>query len=100
MEKLGPRRATMLDMKNPGLGMVRMRSRSRARPAGVSFGVLDRHAGDGDHPPPLFEYDLWPAAVGRNRGVMVADREGVVVAYALFIFRSAYDVRTAGRSGL
>ncbi len=26
----------------------------RPRPAGVSFRVLDRHAGDGDHPPPLF----------------------------------------------
>src|SRR5712691_2152381 len=31
MEKLGPRRATMLDMKNPGLGMVRMRFKIPAR---------------------------------------------------------------------
>ncbi len=33
----------------------------------------------------FFEYDLWAGPLsGRNRGVMVADREGVVVAYALF----------------
>src|SRR5207302_11204868 len=33
----------------------------------------------------LFAYDLWVGPLsGRNRGVLVADREGVVVAFALF----------------
>src|SRR5205807_1967613 len=31
MEKLGPRRAELLDMKNPGVGMVRMRFKIPAR---------------------------------------------------------------------
>src|SRR3989449_9601928 len=31
MEKLGPRRATLLDMKNPGVGTVRMRFNLPAR---------------------------------------------------------------------
>ena len=31
MEKLGPRRATLLDVKNPGLGTVRMRFKVPAR---------------------------------------------------------------------
>src|SRR5207245_4434164 len=31
MEKLGPRRATLLDMKNPGVGTVRMRFKLPAR---------------------------------------------------------------------
>jgi GTP-binding protein len=86
MEKLGPRRATMLDMKNPGLGMVRMRFKIPARGLlGYRSEFLTDTRGTGIIHHRFFEYDSWAGPLsGRNRGVMVADREGVVVAYALF----------------
>src|SRR5881409_2363243 len=86
MEKLGPRRATMLDMKNPGLGMVRMRFKIPARGLlGYRSEFLTDTRGTGIMHHRFFEYDRWAGPLsGRNRGVMVADREGVVVAYALF----------------
>ena len=86
MEKLGPRRATMLDMKNPGLGMVRMRFKIPARGLlGYRSEFLTDTRGTGIIHHRFFEYDAWAGPLsGRNRGVMVADREGVVVAYALF----------------
>ena len=86
MEKLGPRRATMLDMKNPGLGMVRMRFKIPARGLlGYRSEFLTDTRGTGIIHHRFFEYDRWAGPLsGRNRGVMVADREGVVVAYALF----------------
>jgi GTP-binding protein len=86
MEKLGPRRGTMLDMKNPGLGMVRMRFKIPARGLlGYRSEFLTDTRGTGIIHHRFFEYDFWAGPLsGRNRGVMVADREGVVVAYALF----------------
>src|SRR6266480_430998 len=80
MEKLGPRRATMLDMKNPGLGMVRMRFKIPARGLlGYRSEFLTDTRGTGIIHHRFFEYDLWAGPLsGRNRGVMVADREGVV----------------------
>src|SRR5881409_3837634 len=86
MEKLGPRRATMLDMKNPGVGTVRMRFKIPARGLlGYRSEFLTDTRGTGIIHHRFFEYDLWAGPLsGRNRGVMVADREGVVVAYALF----------------
>src|SRR5437773_1564944 len=86
MEKLGPRRATMLDMKNPGLGMVRMRFKIPARGLlGYRSEFLTDTRGTGIIHHRFFEYDLWAGPLsGRNRGVMVADREGAVVAFALF----------------
>src|SRR3989475_5433657 len=85
MEKLGPRRATMLDMKNPG-GMVRMRFKIPARGLlGYRSEFLTDTRGTGIIHHRFFEYDLWAGPLsGRNRGVMVADREGAVVAFALF----------------
>jgi GTP-binding protein len=86
MEKLGPRRATMLDMKNPGLGMVRMRFKIPARGLlGYRSEFLTDTRGTGIIHHRFFEYDQWAGPLsGRNRGVLVADREGVVVAFALF----------------
>jgi GTP-binding protein len=86
MEKVGPRRATMLDMKNPGLGMVRMRFKIPARGLlGYRSEFLTDTRGTGTIHHRFFEYDTWAGPLsGRSRGVMVADREGVVVAYALF----------------
>src|SRR5207244_1553487 len=71
---------------NPGLGMVRMRFKIPARGLlGYRSECLTDTRGTGIIHHRFFEYDLWAGALsGRNRGVMVADREGVVVAYALF----------------
>jgi GTP-binding protein len=86
MEKLGPRRATMLDMRNPGQGMVRMRFKIPARGLlGYRSEFLTDTRGQGIMHHRFMEYGPWAGPIsGRSRGVMVADREGVAVAYALF----------------
>jgi len=86
MEKLGPRRATMLDMRNPGLGMVRMRFKVPARGLlGYRSEFLTDTRGTGIIHHRFYEYGPWAGPIsGRSRGVMVADREGVAVAFALF----------------
>jgi GTP-binding protein len=86
MEKLGPRRATLLDMRNPGLGMVRMRFSLPARGLlGYRSEFLTDTRGTGIMHHRFFEYGPWAGPIsGRSRGVLVADREGVAVAYALF----------------
>ncbi|HEX9703960.1 MAG TPA: translational GTPase TypA [Gemmatimonadales bacterium] len=86
MEKLGPRRATLLDMKNPGLGMVRMRFSLPARGLlGYRSEFLTDTRGTGIMHHRFLEYGPWAGPIsGRSRGVLVADREGVAVAYALF----------------
>ncbi len=86
MEKLGPRRATLLDMKNPGLGQVRMRFKIPARGLlGYRSEFLTDTRGTGIMHHRFFEYGPWAGPLsGRSRGVLVADREGVAVAYALF----------------
>jgi len=86
MEKLGPRRGTMLDMRNPGLGMIRMRFSIPARGLlGYRSEFLTDTRGTGIMHHRFLEYGPWAGPLsGRNRGVLVADREGVAVAYALF----------------
>ena len=86
MEKLGPRRATLLDMRNPGVGTVRMRFKIPARGLlGYRSEFLTDTRGTGIMHHRFLEYGPWAGPLeGRSRGVMVADREGVVVAYALF----------------
>src|SRR5438874_2162480 len=86
MEKLGPRRATLLDMKNPGVGTVRMRFKLPARGLlGYRSEFLTDTRGTGIMHHRFFEYGPWAGPIsGRSRGVMVADRQGVAVAYALF----------------
>src|SRR5213083_2026513 len=86
MEKLGPRRATLLDMKNPGVGTVRMRFKVPARGLlGYRSEFLTDTRGKGIMHHRFFEYGPWAGPIsGRSRGVMVADRQGVAVAYALF----------------
>jgi len=86
MEKLGPRRATLLDMKNPGQGTVRMRFKVPARGLlGYRSEFLTDTRGNGIMHHRFFEYGPWAGPIsGRSRGVLVADREGVAVAYALF----------------
>jgi len=86
MEKLGPRRATLLDMRNPGVGTVRMRFKIPARGLlGYRSEFLTDTRGTGIMHHRFLEYGPWAGPLeGRSRGVMVADREGVAVAYALF----------------
>ena len=86
MEKLGPRRAALLDMKNPGQGTVRMRFKIPARGLlGYRSEFLTDTRGNGIMHHRFYEYGAWGGPIsGRSRGVLVADREGVAVAYALF----------------
>jgi GTP-binding protein len=86
MEKLGPRRATLLDVKNPGLGTVRMRFKVPARGLlGYRSEFLTDTRGNGIMHHRFFEYGPWAGPItGRSRGVLVADREGVAVGFALF----------------
>jgi GTP-binding protein len=86
MEKLGPRRATLKDMRNPGVGSVRLRFAIPARGLlGYRSEFLTDTRGTGTMHHRFLEYGPWAGPLsGRSRGVMVADREGVAVAYALF----------------
>jgi len=86
MEKLGPRRATLIDMRNPGQGMVRLRFKIPARGLlGYRSEFLTDTRGTGTLHHRFLEYDRWAGPLaGRTRGALVADRQGVAVAYALF----------------
>jgi GTP-binding protein len=85
MEKLGPRRAEMVEMKNPGQGMVRMTFRIPARGLfGYRSEFLTDTRGTGIMHHRFLDYGPWAGPLsGRKRGVLVADREGAVVAFAL-----------------
>ncbi len=85
MEKLGPRRSEMIEMKNPGQGMVRMTFRIPARGLfGYRSEFLTDTRGTGIMHHRFLDYGPWAGPLaGRKRGVLVADREGPVVAYAL-----------------
>jgi GTP-binding protein len=86
METLGPRRAEMLDMRNHGQGRVRLSFRVPARGLfGYRSEFLTETRGEGVLHHRFLEYGAWARPlVGRTRGVLVADREGVAVAYALW----------------
>jgi GTP-binding protein len=85
IEKLGPRRAEMMEMKNPGQGMVRLLYRIPAR--GL-FGyrsefMTDTH-GTGIMHHRFLEYGSWAGSLaGRTRGTLVSMEAGVIVAFAL-----------------
>ncbi len=85
MEKLGPRRAEMTEMKNPGQGMVRLTFRIPARGLfGYRSDFLTDTRGTGIMHHRFLDYGPWAGPLaGRKRGVLVADREGSVVAFAL-----------------
>jgi GTP-binding protein len=86
IETLGPRRGDLLDMKNPGKSRVRMRFRMPARGLfGYRSEFLTETRGEGIMHHRFLEYGPWAGPLaGRSRGVLVADREGVAVAYALW----------------
>jgi GTP-binding protein len=86
MEKLGPRRADLIDMKNTGLGAVRANFRIPARGLfGYRGEFLTDTRGEGVIHHRFLEYGPWAGPLaGRKRGVLVADRQGVAVAFAIF----------------
>ncbi|MDO8667269.1 MAG: translational GTPase TypA [Gemmatimonadales bacterium] len=86
MEKLGPRRAELLEMKNPGMGTVRMSFRIPARGLfGYRSDFLTDTRGNGVIHHRYLEYGPWAGPLqGRTRGVMVSMVQGEVVGYALF----------------
>jgi GTP-binding protein len=86
IEKLGPRRGEMLDMRNPGQGMVRL---SFSIPARGLFGYrsefLTDTRGTGIIHHRFLEYGPWAGPLsGRTRGTLVSMENGSVVAFALF----------------
>jgi GTP-binding protein len=85
IEKLGPRRAEMTEMRNPGQGNVRLTFRIPARGLfGYRSEFLTDTRGNGMMHHRFLEYGPWAGPLsGRKRGVLVADREAPVVAFAL-----------------
>jgi GTP-binding protein len=85
MERLGPRRAEMTEMRNPGQGTVRLTFRIPARGLfGYRSEFLTDTRGMGMLHHRFLEYGPWAGPLsGRKRGVLVADREAAVVAFAL-----------------
>ncbi len=86
IEKLGPRRAELSEMKNPGQGMVRMNFRIPARGLfGYRSEFLTDTRGTGTLHHRFLEYGPWAGPLaGRKNGVLVADRVGEAVGFALF----------------
>jgi GTP-binding protein len=85
IEKLGPRRAAMLEMKNPGQGMVRLLYRIPARGLfGYRSEFLTDTRGTGIMHHRFLEYGPWAGPLaGRMRGTLVSMEAGVIVAFAL-----------------
>ncbi|HEY0527610.1 MAG TPA: translational GTPase TypA [Gemmatimonadaceae bacterium] len=85
IEKLGPRRAAMLEMKNPGQGMVRLLYRIPARGLfGYRSEFLTDTRGTGIMHHNFLEYGPWAGPLaGRMRGTLVSMEGGVIVAFAL-----------------
>ena len=86
IEKLGPRRGEMLDMRNPGQGMVRIMFRIPSRGLfGYRSEFLTDTRGTGIIHHRFLEYGPWAGPLsGRTRGTLVSMENGVVVAFALF----------------
>ncbi|HTS88294.1 MAG TPA: translational GTPase TypA [Gemmatimonadales bacterium] len=86
IEKLGPRRAELIEMKNPGQGMVRMSFRIPARGLfGYRSEFLTDTRGTGTIHHRFLDYGPWAGPLaGRKNGVLVADRVGTAVGFALF----------------
>jgi GTP-binding protein len=85
IEKLGPRRSEMLELKNTGHGGVRIAFKIPARGLfGYRSDFLTDTRGTGIMHHRFLEYGPWAGPLsGRSRGVLVADRVGTSVAFAL-----------------
>jgi GTP-binding protein len=85
MEELGPRRADLIEMKNPGQGLVRLLFRIPARGLfGYRSEFLTDTRGTGIMHHRFLEYGTWAGPLaGRTRGVLVSMESGAVVGFAL-----------------
>jgi GTP-binding protein len=85
IEKLGPRRAEMIEMKNPGQGMVRLLYRIPARGLfGYRSEFMTDTRGTGIMHHRFLDYGNWAGPLaGRMRGTLVSMEPGVIVAFAL-----------------
>ena len=86
IEKLGPRRAEMIEMKNPGQGLVRMLYKIPARGLfGYRSEFMTDTRGTGIIHHRFLEYGPWAGPLaGRSRGTLVSMENGTIVAFALF----------------
>ena len=87
IEKLGPRKGEMTEMKPVGeSGSTRLRFRIPARGLfGYRSEFLTDTRGEGTLYHTFLEWGPWAGDLkGRPKGVLVADREGVAVGFALF----------------
>ena len=85
IEKLGPRRGEMIEMKNPGQGMTRLTYKIPARGLfGYRSEFLTDTRGTGIMHHRFLEYGPWAGPLsGRSRGTLVSMDSGVIVAFAL-----------------
>jgi GTP-binding protein len=85
IEKLGPRRAEMIEMKNPGQGLVRLLYRIPARGLfGYRSEFLTDTRGTGIMHHRFLDYGPWAGPLaGRSRGTLVSMEGGIIVAFAL-----------------
>ena len=85
IEKLGPRKASMIEMKNPGQGLVRLVYRIPARGLfGYRSEFLTDTRGTGIMHHRFLEYGPWAGSLqGRLRGVLVSMEAGTIIAFAL-----------------
>jgi GTP-binding protein len=85
IEKLGPRRGEMIEMKNPGQGLVRLLYRIPARGLfGYRSEFLTDTRGTGIMHHRFLDYGPWAGPLaGRMRGSLVSMEHGTIVAFAL-----------------
>jgi GTP-binding protein len=86
IERLGSRRAALLEMKNPGQGVVRLLYRIPARGLfGYRSEFLTDTRGTGILHHRFLDYGTWAGPLaGRKRGTLVSMEDGIAVAFALF----------------
>ena len=86
MEKLGARGGAVEEMRNMDRGLTRLKFRIATRRLfGYGSEFLTDTRGEGIIHHRFLEYGPWAGPlIGRKRGVLVADREGSAVGYALF----------------
>ena len=85
MEELGPRKAQMIEMKNPGQGLIRILYKIPARGLfGYRSEFLTDTRGTGIIHHRFLEYGPWAGHLeGRGRGVLVSMEAGTIIAFAL-----------------
>jgi GTP-binding protein len=85
MEKIGTRRAEMLEMKNPGQGMVRLMYRIPSRGLfGYRSEFMTDTRGTGIMHHRFLDYGPWAGPLaGRIRGSVVSMENGKIIAFAL-----------------